>query len=178
MAQKSENKAVSSLSELNELFKHDESRKVIMGKLVMPRPGDGGKTLLILNSQGDDGTVGPVKVVKNSKFKDGNGIFMTVAEHKHLETSLQMGLGKSLFNAFDRMCNTEGFTLADLPGKIVQLTANYYTAPDAPKCSNCMGRGCNKCEGTGNSTVFSVQLRRDLMESPTKAAKGKIEDTF
>lgn len=173
MAQ-SENRAISSLEELNDVFKHDETRKSISDKLVMPRPGDGGKAVLILNSKGDDGSIGPIKVVKNSKFKDGNGIFMTVAEVEHPGVELQMGLGESLKNSIDRMCNTEKWTLAELPGKIIHITANYYPKI---KCSKCNGIGCAACEKTGDSTVFNARARHDLM-SPTKSTKGKVADEF
>ena len=171
MANTSENKVIQSAEELNEIFKHDETRKVIAGKLEMPRPGKGGKAIIILNSKGDDGSIGPVKVVKNSKFKDGNGVFMAVAEADHPEVELQMGLGESLKQSFDRLCNSEGWKLTELPGKIVQLNAAYYKKN---KCSQCGGRGCVACENTGQSTVFSVTARHDLM-SPTGNVKGKTK---
>lgn len=168
---KSENKIVSSSAELDSIFEHDATRKSIADKLVMPRPASDGKIITILHSKGDDGSLGLVKIVNNPKFRDGNGIFMTVEEYDHPGVELQMGLGKSLKQSLDRMCNTEGFPLDQLPGKIVHITANYYTTENAPKCSKCNGRGCEACESTGYSTVFNVRLRKDLM-NPTKVAKS------
>lgn len=174
---KSENKVISSEEDLEKLFKPEITGGYIADKLVMPRPGDGGKALLILNSKDDDGTLGPIKNVKNSKFRDGNGLFMAVAEYDHPEIELQMGLGESLKNSIKRMCNSEGWKLVELPGKIVHITANYYTAVGAAKCNKCGGKGCAACENTGNSTVFNIRARHDLM-SPTGSTKKKVADEF
>ena len=172
---KSDRTVVSSAEDLEKLFQHDETRKSIADKLVMPRPNDGGKAVTILYSKGDDGQPGVVHVVKNEKFESGGqGVFMMVAEVEHPEVELQMGVNKSLFNSFDRLCNSEGWKLTELPGKIVHITANYYPKI---KCNKCNGRGCAACENTGNSTVFNVRARHDLM-TPTKNVKGKVADEF
>lgn len=173
---KSETKVVSSAADLESIFQHDETRKSIADKFIMPRPNDGGKAVTILNTKGEDGTLGVVSVVKNEKFTntEGQGIFMMVADVEHPEVEQQMGLSKSLFNSIDRLCNSEGWKLDGLPGKIIHITANYYPKI---KCSKCNGRGCAACENTGNSTVFNVRARHDLM-SPTKSVKGKVVDQF
>lgn len=177
MAQ-SENKIVTDLNELNTIFEHDEKRQSIQDKLVMPIPGDKGKIVRFLVFKGDNGSYGPIKVVKNDKFNAGSGVFMNVEELSNPGVELQMSLGISLKGAIDRMCNTQKWTLTDLPGKIVHITANYYTAKDAPKCSKCGGRGCPACGNTGNSTVFNVRPRIDLMSATAGATKAANKDDF
>lgn len=176
---KSDTKVIASAAELEGLFEHDETRKSIADKFIMPRPNDGGKAVTILHSKGLDGSLGVVSVVKNEKFtnSEGQGIFMMVADVNQPEVEQQMGLSKSMFNSIDRLCNSEGWKLAELPGKIIHITANYYTAVGAAKCNKCNGRGCAACENTGNSTVFNVRARHDLM-SPTRSTKKKVADEF
>ena len=163
---------ISSAEELNEIFSHDESKMRIADKFETPKIGGKAKVITILHSKSDDGTLGVVKKVINDKFTGGSGIFMTVSEYNHPEVELQMGLSKSLFNSIDRMCNSEKIQLVDLPGKIVQITANEY---DKYKCNKCGGRGCPDCGNTGNSTVFNVSLRHDLM-NPTTQIKGTTDE--
>lgn len=170
---KSETKVIDNATDLEALFEHDADRKSIADKFVMPRPNDGGKAVTILYSKGPDGKQGVVSIVKNEKFtnSDGQGVYMMVADVKYPEVEQQMGVSKSLFNSFDRLCNTEGWKLSELPGKTVHITANYY---EKIKCNKCNGRGCAACEGTGNSTVFNVRARHDLM-SPTKQSNKNID---
>ena len=167
-----ENIVVNSAEDLNKIFGHDETRKSIADKFVMPRPGDGGKAVRILYTKNSDNSLGVVSIVKNDKFKDGQGIFMNVADVEQPEIELQMSLSKSMFNSIDRMCNSEGWKLTDLPNKVIHITANWYPKI---KCNQCNGLGCDKCDGTGNSTVFNVRARHDLM-SATGAAKKKADE--
>lgn len=174
---KSDRTIVSSVEDLEKIFKPEITGGYIADRITMPRPGDGGKAVLILHSKGEDGQLGVVHIVRNEKMKTGEASFMSVAEYDHPEVEMQMGLGESLKNSIKRMCNSEGWKISDLPGKIVHITANYYTGEKAPKCSQCHGIGCAACENTGNSTVFNVRARHDLM-SPTGSTKKKVADEF
>jgi len=172
----SETTGIKSQEDFDKLLKTEITGGYISDKFIMPRPNDGGKVVRILWSKDNKGELCPMKVVKNSKFKDGNGVFMTVAEIDQPEVELQMGVGESIKNAVKRMLNSEGWNINDLPDKIVHITANYYTSERAAKCSKCHGKGCVACENTGYSTVFNMKARRDLM-SPTKQTK-KVADEF
>jgi len=155
-------------ADLEAIFKPEITGGTISDKLVMPRPGDGGKTIRFLYTKGPNQELGVVNVVTNDKFKNGGkGFFMNVEEIDQPGIELQMGLGESLLNSIKRMCNSNGWKISDLPGKTAMITANYY---DKIKCSKCNGAGCIACEKTGKSTVFNVQARLDLMQ-PTAGAK-------
>lgn len=165
----SEKIVIANDADLEAIFKPDITGGTISDKLIMPRPGDGGKCIRFLYAGKDaNGQLGVINVVKNDKFtKGGKGFFMNVEEIDHEGIQLQMGLGESTLNSIKRMCNSNGWKIADLPGKVAMITANYY---DKIKCSKCSGKGCAACENTGKSTVFNVQARLDLMQ-PTAGAK-------
>lgn len=163
---------ISDEAKLNEIFGADDIKGgTIADKLEMPRPGDEGVVVRFLYTKGRDGSLGVINVVKNEKFKDGSGEFLTVEKYDNPGVEYQVGLGKSIKNAIVRMNNSNGWKLTDLPGKIGHITANYYPKI---KCNKCNGRGCPACENTGNSTVFNVRARLDLM-STTKNVKRTDE---
>ncbi len=156
-------------AKLNEIFGADKiTDGTIADKIVMPRPGDKGVVVRFLYAKAKDGTLGVVNVVKNEKFKDGYGEFLNVELYDKPGIEYQMGLGKSMKNAIVRMSITNKWKLTDLPGKIAHITANYYPKI---KCNKCNGRGCAACENTGNSTVFNVRARLDLMSVVSKSDK-------
>lgn len=173
----SETSAIKSQEDFDRLLKTEITGGYISDKFVMPRPNDGGKIVTIKWSKDNKGELCPMKVVKNSKFRDGNGVFMIVSEIEHPDVELQMGVGESIKSSIKRMLNEEKWNINDLPGKVVHITANYYTAEGAPKCSKCSGKGCVACENTGNSTVFNMKARGDIM-SPTSQTKKKVADEF
>lgn len=175
---KGETKIASTLEDIEKVL--DVKTKItggyILDKFIKPRPNDvEGKVVMILQTKDDDGKLGPIKIVKNPSFKTNEAAFMTVAEINHPDIELQLGMGKSDLNAMTRMLNSEGWTLEDLPGKTVRITANYYTKVGAPKCSKCNGKGCAACENTGYSTVFNWKA---VKNSPTKDTTKKVVDEF
>jgi len=140
----------------------------ISDKLVMPRPGDKGVIVVFLYNKELDGTLKVIKIVKNDKFTTGEGGFFNVGLLDNPGIEYQVGVGKSMGNAIQRMLNTNKWQIEDLPGKIAHITANYY---DKIPCSKCNGRGCSACEHTGKSTVFNVRARLDLMSVTSNVKK-------
>ncbi len=171
---KGETQVISSKEEIEKLFEHDETRKVILPKLQTPVPNDGGKDIIILYSKDDNGNPGLLYKVKHEKMNTGEALFMTVAEYEHQEVPLQMGVNKSVFNSLDRLCNSKGWLLTELPGKILHMTASAYSKYP---CRECNGKGCDSCGGSGKSKVFNFTARDDLM-TPSKQTKGKVADEF
>jgi len=174
MANTSETKIVSSISDLKDIFKHKDDRKGIKPKFEMPKIGGDGKTIVIVDSDDGNGNVGPIRIVKNEKMKGGEAPFMDVMEHGDESTIYQMGLGESLLIQFDAMCNDNKWPLTDLHGKIVTIKASPYAKF---KCNSCYGKGCEDCDNTGKSKVFSLTARHDLM-NPTKVASKGPADNF
>ncbi len=163
---------VSDEAKLDEIFGTDKiTGGTIADKVVMPRPGDEGIIVRFLYTKAKDGTLGVINIVKNEKFKDGSGEFLNVELYNKPGIEYQMGLGKSMKNAIVRMNNTNGWKLTDLPGKVGHITANYYPKI---KCNRCNGRGCAFCGNTGNSTVFNVRARLDLMSATKDARKDEF----
>jgi len=177
---KGQTKAITTEEELGKLFAPDITGGYIADKFVTPIPGDGGKAIIILNSKDDNGELCVVKNVKNPGFESEEANFMTVAEYEHPEVELQLGVNKSIANAVKRMCTSEEWKFNDLPGKIVHITANWYTkvrCSGVDKKIGCLGKNCPKCNGSGYSKVFNLRARKDLM-SPSKQTKGKVADEF
>lgn len=172
MANTSETKVVSNISDLKDVFKHKDDRKGIKPKFEMPKIGGPGKTIVVVNSDDGNGNIGPIRIVTNEKMKNGSAPFMDVMEHGDESTIYQMGLGESLLLQIDAMCNDNKWPLTDLHGKIVTIKAAPYAKF---KCNNCGGRGCDECDNTGKSKVFSLTARHDLM-NPTKVAKGSADN--
>ncbi len=159
---------VSDEEALSKILGEGVTGETIEDKLVMPRPGDKGIVVRFHYVKDKDGTLGIIKIVKNEKFTTGEGKFFNVELVDNPGVMYQMGAGKSAGISVKRMCNTNGWKLTDLPGKIAHITANYYPKV---KCSKCNGRGCVACENTGNSTVFNIRARLDLMSAVPKDAR-------
>lgn len=178
-----DNKTVISKAEdLEAIFKPEITEGSIDDKLVMPRPGDEGEIVRILYAKSPDGTLGLINVVNNAKFKGGRGEFMSVEKFSNPGVPLQMGLGESLKTSIKRMCNTNGWKIADLPGKVIHITANWYSSSEKGiYCNDCRGSGvlsgvkCKKCDGTGKTIVFNTRARLDLMQA-TPGIKGKVDE--
>lgn len=176
MINNSETTIISDINDLNKIFGHDITRKGIKPKFIMPKIGGKPKTIRILHSKDASGNLGVIYTVKNEKMNTGTAIFMTVEDYENPGTEFIMGVGKSLFNNFDALCNENKITLADLPGKIVQISASPYKEYVCKSCNGAKG-GCQDCGFTGHSTVFNLTMRNDLM-STTKNVKKITNDEF
>ncbi len=179
---KSETRAITDEAELEKMFNPEQkiTGGYIADKFVTPMPNDGGKAIIFKYSKDDDGTLCILKNVKNPAFDSGEAEIMTISEYEHPEAEYQIGASKSIKNAVKRMCTAEGWKFNELPGKVAQITANWYPAK---KCSGvdkkigCTGKNCPKCLGTEHSKVFNLRARHDLM-SPTSQTKKKVADEF
>lgn len=180
------------MNELESIFKPSITGETIQDKFVMPEPGDNGKVIMFQYIQGKDGSLGIIDRVKNPKFKGESADFMNVEElipPNYTSSGIikRMGLGESMKNAIKRMMNSRGWKPTDLPGKVVHITASYWSEAPMEKrsrdkngkyvvCKICNGSGCKTCGNTGiqSPVVFNCQARDDLMK-PEVGKSGKDE---
>lgn len=191
----SERLAIKDSEELEKLFRGEGAEDEIKGgkispKLTMPLPGDSGIDVRILYIKNKDGTVaGVVDRVKNAKFNnpEGEADFMNVELYQNPGIELRMGLSESLKASLRRMMNDEvpRWKVVELPGKVIHITASYWTNAPANKrgmsvvCRGCGGKGCKVCNNTGiqlHPIVFNCTPRKDLV-APVVTAAAK-SDTF
>lgn len=182
----SERKIISDLNELDKIFKPDLTGEQISDKFIMPIPGDNGKVVRLQYIIGKDGSLGVVDKVKNPKFKGTNqeADFMNVEELSPPDFASngiikRMGLGESMKNSLKRMMNTKVWKPTDLPGKVVHITATWWSAAPMDrrdpkvKCKQCNGAGCKTCGNMGIQppAVFNCTARDDLMKVVSGAEK-------
>lgn len=164
----------------------------------MPTPEQkAGVTVRFLWSK--DASRNPVLVeqVTNPKFKGDKktAYFMAVEELDNPGVERRVGLSSSLYASLVRVTNNEEMRLEDIIGKVVTITANYWTsAPLAKrdknrKCVKCLGKGCSFCTVTGTDedagritglqppTVFDSTIRHDLMSAGVKSG-GSVATEF
>lgn len=183
----SERKIISDLNELDKIFKPELTGEQISDKFLMPVPGDNGKVVRLQYIIGKDGALGIVDKVKNPKFKGVNqeAEFMNIEEltppdYTSSGIIKRMGLSESMKNSLKRLMNTKGWKPTDLPGKVVHITASWWTKAPIEKrskdkngkyikCKDCAGAGCINCDGTGyqSPAVFNCTARDDLMKAVT-----------
>lgn len=182
-----------------------DKRIGIKDKIVLPTPEEAPITVRLLWSQDDSNN--PIAVMKkeNPKFRGGTAFFMS-AEYFDRPGERQLSLSKSLFGSIAAAAREKKLTLDDLPGKVGDISAQYYTsAPIALRkdpvtkrgkvCVKCKGTGCPFCTVTGQGqdagiatglqppTVFNFRFRDDLMNvtgagSGTGTGAGDIANKF
>jgi hypothetical protein len=88
---------------------------------------------------------------------------------------------KTLYQCIDRELTARNLTIVDLPGKIMTITADYWTSAPikkrAKECPECNGRGCSFCVVTGDGedggictglcppTRYDAVIRDDLVNT-------------
>ncbi len=182
----------SDADELDKLFDMtDEKRAKIAGikkRVKMPDPEKKGdsRTVRVLYYKGNDGRTDYYKKVSGEKFKSP-AIFLNVEELDAPGIEEDLQVPKTLYQSITRELSNRGLTIVDIPGKILSVTADYWTsAPRAKRsrqCFKCKGRGCEFCMVTGTGidsgvstgmcppTRYDAVIREDLMSG--KMVSGK-----
>lgn len=182
----------SDADELNKLFDMTEDKRAkiagIKKRVKMPDPEKKGDTrnVRVLYYKGADGKADYYKRVSGDKFKTP-AIFLNVEELDAPGIEEDLQVPKTLYQCIDRELSNRGLTIVDLPGKILSVTADYWTsAPRAKRskqCPKCRGKGCDFCTVTGTGTDagvvtgmcpptrYDAVIREDLMGG--KMVSGK-----
>jgi hypothetical protein len=189
-----ENVFGSDAEELNTLFGMTEDKRAkiagIKNRVKMPDPTKKGDTVTVVVRyyKTKDGKVNYYKKVTGAKFKTP-AIFLNVEEVEApgIEKDLQMP--KTLFQSVDRELSNRGLTITDLPGKVMTITADYWTSAPRSKrsnpCPKCKGKGCDFCVVSGSGqdagvatglcppTRYDAVFRDDIMSGKTAVAGKK-----
>jgi hypothetical protein len=173
-------KLISDAEELEKLFRPDITGGEISDKLQMPTPESEGIVVRLKYLTTKEGKLAVVDQVQNPKFKGGIAEFMNVEVVGKEGIDKRLNLSESVKNALRRTMNDNQWKVVDLPGKVVQITANYWSNSPRDKrdanvkCVRCGGVGCKFCGFVGlqPGVVFNIHARNDLM-SPTNAVTGK-----
>ena len=183
-----------SAEELMKAFGTDEERVAkrigILDKVQMPVPNGKPTTIRFLWSK--DGNGQPVAILKKTITVKGEkkDIYTSTVELYDVPGAKQLTYSASLSGSVLASLKERNLSVDDLPGKVGDITAQWYTA--APKshrkgvCPECNGKGCKACTVTGSGqdagvatgmatpTVYNFRLRDDLMQ----AVKGGAESQF
>lgn len=186
-----ENEYGSNVEELDELFDMDEEKKKkmagIKNRLKMPNPDVPGdtRTIRALYYQ-NNGQTSAYKKVSGDKFKTP-AIFLNVEEVNAPGIQKDMQCPKTLYQSITRELTNRGLKFKDLPGKVMTVTADYWTSAPKSKrsivCPKCQGKGCDFCTVTGSGEDAGVMtgkrppvrydaiFRDDLMSTTATATK-------
>jgi len=181
----------SDIKEINELFGVDSEKleriSGIKRMARMPRPDVKGDKLVVrvLYYKKKDGGMEILKTVSGKGFRT-TGVFLNVEEVDNpgveldlrVSTSLWQGISRELYNRGE--VNPDGTVkIESLPGRVLIITADYWTAAPLSKrspnrlCSKCGGVGCDHCTVTGTGpdaglvtkleppTVYNVTFKDD-----------------
>lgn len=194
-----ENVFGSDVDELNTMFgMTEEKRQKIAGiknRAKMPDPAKKGDILTVkaLYYKDKNGKADYYKKVTGEKFKTP-AIFINVEELDAPGIEKDLQVPKTLYQSIDRELSNRGFTFVDLPGKVMTITADYWTsAPRAKRsnqCPKCKGKGCDFCVVTGTGqdagvatglcppTRYDAVFRDDIMSGKTAATGKKVAGQF
>jgi hypothetical protein len=149
-------------------------------RLYMPEPDIEGDSLTvrILYYKDKNGQDSYYKRVTGEKFKTP-AIFMNVEEVGVPGIEKDLQIPKMLYQCIERELTARNLTIVDLPGKMMTITADYWTSAPIKKrskeCPKCNGRGCNFCVVTGDGqdagiitglrppTRYDAVIRDDLV---------------
>jgi len=181
----------SSEQELDELFDMDEEKKLkiagIKDRLKMPDPSISGDrvTCRVLYYQNPDGTTQWYKKVSGEKFTN-TAVFLNVEDVEQPGIEKDLSVGKTLYQSLTREVTNRGMKMSELPGKVLIITAGYWTSAPKSKrsnvCPNCNGQGCAFCtvsgngEDAGKSTGYAPPTRFDCVIKNDMNVGGKKKD--
>jgi hypothetical protein len=127
-----------------------------------------------------NGQVNYYKKVTGEKFKTP-AIFLNAEEVGVPGIEKDLQVPKTLYQCIDRELTARNLTIVDLPGKIMTITADYWTSAPikkrAKECPECNGRGCSFCVVTGDGedggictglcppTRYDAVIRDDLVNT-------------
>ncbi|MGA3168636.1 MAG: hypothetical protein ABSF14_21245 [Terriglobia bacterium] len=151
-------------------------------RIQMPDPAIEGDsiTVRILFYKNIDGKIDYFKKITGEKFKTP-AIFLNIEEVGVPGVEKDMQVPKTLYQSIDKELTNRNLTFVDLPGRILTITADYWT--DAPikrrtkECPKCKGKGCKFCVVTGDGedsgictglrppTRYDAVFRDDLMNT-------------
>jgi hypothetical protein len=152
--------------ELESIFgMDDEKREKVAGirhRIRMPDPAkeNDSVTVRVLYYQKPDGTVQLYKTVKGEKFRS-TAVFLNVEDVNMPGVQKDLSLSKTLYQSIDRELYNRGLKWEDLPGKVLTITADYWTSAPRNKrsatCMKCNGSGCDFCTVTGTGEDAGIK---------------------
>ena len=182
----------SSQEELDKIFDMNAEKREkiadIRGRIGMPnpdKPGDAVNVRVLYYKKGDENDL--FKKVSGEKFTN-TAVFLNVEEVEQPGIEKDLGLSKTLYQGIDRELTNRGLAWKDLPGKILTMTADYWTSAPIIKrgnrtCPKCSGAGCAFCTVSGNGddagskTGYAPPTRYDAVIRDNMAGinQGKSE---